>query len=136
MKYKSFPLLGYKDEGLEHLSLWQTLNSFGIKQKKPIWAYCTILLGMGVKYQNSKRIKKQNWSESNRLSSTIGGNRYMNKLYTTSQVSNITRKTENKEHIKWILFNCNFYLKNKTIINNFFGHKNRVDNCDVRIQLY
>ena len=30
---------------------------------------------------------------SNRLSSTIGGNREINQLYTTSQVSNITRKT-------------------------------------------
>ena len=28
-----------------------------------------------------------------RLSSTIGGNREIKKLYTTSQVSNITRKT-------------------------------------------
>ena len=31
---------------------------------------------------------------SNRLSSTIGGNRELNQLYTTSQVSNITRKTK------------------------------------------
>ena len=30
----------------------------------------------------------------NRLSSTIGGNREMDQLYTTSQVSNITRKTK------------------------------------------
>ena len=30
---------------------------------------------------------------SNRLSSTKGGNREINQLYTTSQVSNITRKT-------------------------------------------
>ena len=29
----------------------------------------------------------------NRLSSTIGGNREMGQLYTTSQVSHITRKT-------------------------------------------
>ena len=39
--------------------------------------------------------------------------------------------------------NCNFftvrlalYFKIITIINNFVGHKNRVDTCDVRIQLY
>ena len=31
---------------------------------------------------------------SNRLSSTKGGNREMNKLYKMSQVSNITRKTK------------------------------------------
>jgi len=30
----------------------------------------------------------------NRLLSTIGGNREMDQLYTTSQVSNITRKTK------------------------------------------
>ena len=30
----------------------------------------------------------------NRLSSTIGGNREMDQLYTTSQVSYITRKTK------------------------------------------
>ena len=30
---------------------------------------------------------------TNRLSTAIGGNKEMNKLYTTSQVSNITRKT-------------------------------------------
>ena len=30
----------------------------------------------------------------NRLSSTIGGNREINQLYTTSQVSNIIRKTK------------------------------------------
>ena len=29
-----------------------------------------------------------------RLSSTIGGNREMDQLYTTSQMSNITRKTK------------------------------------------
>ena len=32
--------------------------------------------------------------KTNRLSSTIGGNREMEKLYTTSQVSNITWKTK------------------------------------------
>ena len=32
--------------------------------------------------------------KTNRLSSTIGGNREMDQLYTTSQVSNITRKTK------------------------------------------
>ena len=31
---------------------------------------------------------------ANRLSSTIGGNREMDQLYTTLQVSNITRKTK------------------------------------------
>ena len=60
-------------------------------------------------YFNSKQY------EANRLSSTIGGNREMDQLYTTSQVPNITRKakfshmfltrlneeckTENKEQI-------------------------------------
>ena len=34
---------------------------------------------------------------SNRSSSTIGGNREMGELYTTSQVSNITRKTKCSE---------------------------------------
>ena len=60
--------------------------------------------------------------EPNRLPSTIGGNRELYQLYMTSQVSNITSKTnwqvtcfsrlnkksvktENKEHIKVILFN-------------------------------
>ena len=32
--------------------------------------------------------------KANRLSSTIGGNREIDQLYTTSQVSNITRKTK------------------------------------------
>ena len=37
---------------------------------------------------------KYTLADANRLSSTIGGNREMNQLYTTSQVSNITRKTK------------------------------------------
>ena len=36
----------------------------------------------------------QNQYNSNRLSSTKGGNREMDQLCTTSQVSNITRKTK------------------------------------------
>ena len=39
----------------------------------------------------------------NRLSSTIGGNREMVQLYTTLQVSNITRKTK-FSHIIWHVF--------------------------------
>ena len=42
--------------------------------------------------EKMERVKEQ--VRSNRLSSTIGGNREMNQLYTTSQVSNITRKTK------------------------------------------
>ena len=37
---------------------------------------------------------ENNLSPPNRLSSTIGGNREMIQLYTTSQVSNITNKTK------------------------------------------
>ena len=51
------------------------------------------------------------------------------------QVSNITRKTKfscNKEHIKLPLFYWALYPK----INNFVGHKNKVDTCDVRIRPY
>ena len=40
---------------------------------------------------------------TNRLSTAIGGNKEMNKLYTTSQVSNITRKT-NFSHNSWSVF--------------------------------
>ena len=40
---------------------------------------------------------------SNRLSSTIGGNREIHQLYTTSQVSNMTRKTK-FPHISWHVF--------------------------------
>ena len=40
---------------------------------------------------------------SNRLSSTKGGNREMDKLYKMSQVSNITRKTK-FSHIAWHVF--------------------------------
>ena len=40
---------------------------------------------------------------ANRLSSTIGGNRAINQLYTTSQVSNITRKTKFSQ-ISWHVF--------------------------------
>ena len=40
---------------------------------------------------------------ANRLSSTIGGNREMDQLYMTSQVSNITRKTK-CSHISWHVF--------------------------------
>ena len=39
----------------------------------------------------------------NRLSSTIGGNREMDQLYTTSQLSNITRTT-NFSHISCHVF--------------------------------
>jgi len=48
---------------------------------------------------------------ANRFSSTIEGNKEMNQLWITSQVSNI-------------------------IIDNFVGHKNWIDTCDDRIQLY
>ena len=64
---------------------------------------------------------KEVLSLSNRLSSTIGGNREMDQSYTTSQVSNVTRlnlkkrKTENKEHINKItlilLYNKHFIVK-------------------------
>ena len=43
------------------------------------------------------------WYFPNRLSSTIGGNNEINQLYTTSQVSNITRKTK-LSHISWHIF--------------------------------
>ena len=78
----------------------------------------------------------------------------MDQLYTMSHVSNISRKTklvdmfskiksksvktENKEHIKLDLFHCKIRTLSKiiTIYNNFVRHKNWVDTCDVRIQLY
>ena len=71
----------------------------------------------------------------NRLSSTIGGNGEMDQLYTTSQVSNITRKTK-FSHISWHVFqdkikkckNRNWRTNKSalivTFINNFVGHKN------------
>ena len=78
----------------------------------------------------------------------------MDQIYITSQVSNISRKTklvdmfskiksksvktENKEHIKLDLFHRKIRTLSKiiTIYNNFVRHKNWVDTCDVRIQLY
>ena len=42
-------------------------------------------------------------NSSNRLSSTIGGNREMDQLYTTSEVSNITKKTK-FSHISRLVF--------------------------------
>ena len=44
---------------------------------------------------------------------------------------------ENKDDIKFY-FTAREALNSKivTIINNFVGHKNLVDTCDVRIQLY
>jgi len=51
-----------------------------------------------VNYQNYENLMLLTSSDTqrtlmhpNRLSSTIGGNREINQLYTTSQVSNITR---------------------------------------------
>ena len=41
--------------------------------------------------------------KSNRLSSRKGGNREMDKLYETLQVSNITRKKK-FSHISWDMF--------------------------------
>ena len=77
----------------------------------------------------------------------------------TSQVSSITRKTTfspiswqltcfprlNKKmlkqkikNIKLHLFHCKKSTQSKiiTITNNFVGHKNSVDTCDIKIQLY
>ena len=53
--------------------------------------YRVIHKGRDCKYDDFK-------AKSNRLSSTISGNRDMDLLYTTSQVSNITRKTKFFSH--------------------------------------
>ena len=45
------------------------------------------------KIEPLRRCAHAEWFISNRLSSTIGDNREMDQLYTTSQVSNMTRKT-------------------------------------------
>ena len=53
------------------------------------------------------------------------------------QINNV--KTENKEHTKLHLFYCEISTLFKNyhyIINDFVGHKNWIDTCDVRIQLY
>ncbi len=55
-----------------------------------------------------------------------------------SKIKEKSVKTENKEHIKVHLFTVRkaLYSKIITIIDNFVGHKNWTDTCDVRIQLY
>jgi len=45
----------------------------------------------------------KSWVQTNRPSSTIGGNKEMDQWYTTTQVSNITRKTK-FSHNNWHVF--------------------------------
>ena len=52
------------------------------------------------------------WFSANRLSSTMDGNREMGQLYTTSLVSNITRKKK-ISHISWHVFKDSVNTENK-----------------------
>ena len=56
--------------------------------KKIVFAFCAIL------FRHFCLIFVFIRQGPNRLSSTIGGNREMDQLYTTSQVSNMTRRTK------------------------------------------
>ena len=66
------------DEGLKGTIVNLTCHSWINYVYSPFNAFCQQL--------------KNNYIVANRLSSTIGGNREMDQLYTSAQVSNITRK--------------------------------------------
>ena len=59
-------------------------------------------------------------------------------IHTFSKIKWKSVKTKNEEHKKLHLFHCEISTWSKfiTIINNSVKHKNWVDTCDVRIQLY